>query len=325
MLQRAVLMVLEAVYEQDFLPCSYGFRPGRSAHGALRALRDGVMDLGGGYVLEADIRDCFGTLSHEHLRRILHQRIRDGVLTRLIDKWLKAGVLENGSVTRPQSGSPQGGVISPMLANVYLHSVLDTWFEGTVKPHLRGRAFLVRYADDFVIVFTRRDDAERVYREIPGRFSDFGLTLHPEKTRLLAFEKPRQQGPLSRLTLAGPRVSRAVGRITSRELTRARPRGGQARLIRRKGAQAQVSRAHPWRHGGLRLGSGADPLLSEVWRSGGAAPPRNRHGNQLHADHCPAIVSRVRAPACRRPPGPGGRGVSPTRIADRGVRVTPWS
>ncbi len=189
-LQRAVVMVLEALYEQDFLPCSFGFRPGRSAHDALSTLREGVMSLRGGYVVEADIRDCFGTLAHSHLREILSLRMRDGVLTRLIGKWLNAGVLEAGSIVRPESGTPQGGVISPILANVYLHTVLDVWFETVVKPRLRGRAFLVRYADDFVIVFEHRDDAARVYAVLPQRFAKYGLTLHPEKTKLLPFERP---------------------------------------------------------------------------------------------------------------------------------------
>jgi group II intron reverse transcriptase/maturase len=189
-LQRAVVMVLEAVYEQDFLPCSFGFRPARSAHAALKTLREGMMALGGGYVLEADIRDCFGTLAHNHLREILSQRMRDGVLTRLIGKWLNAGVLEAGSITHPDKGTPQGGVISPLLANVYLHTVLDVWFESIVKPRLRGRALLVRYADDFVIVFEHRADAAQVYAVLPRRFAKYGLTLHPEKTKLLAFGRP---------------------------------------------------------------------------------------------------------------------------------------
>lgn len=197
-LQRAVTMVLEALYEQDFLPCNFGFRPGRSAHDALRTLREGVMAMGGGYVLEADIRDCFGTLARHHLREILSQRMRDGVLTRLIGKWLDAGVLEAGSITRPAAGTPQGGVISPLLANVYLHTVLDVWFETVAKPRLRGRAFLVRYADDFVIVFEHRDDAERVYAALPQRFAKYGLTLHPEKTKLLPFERPGLSGASER-------------------------------------------------------------------------------------------------------------------------------
>jgi group II intron reverse transcriptase/maturase len=147
-LQRAVVLILEAIYEQDFLPCSYGFRPRRSAHQALEALWEGVMKMGGGWVLEADIKDCFGTLDHACLRTILSRRIRDGVLNRLIGKWLNAGVLEKGNVTFPEAGSPQGGVISPLLANVYLHDVLDVWFETVVKPLMRGRVFLIRYADD---------------------------------------------------------------------------------------------------------------------------------------------------------------------------------
>jgi group II intron reverse transcriptase/maturase len=148
------------------------------------------MRMGGGWVLEADIRDCFGTLDHACLRAILHQRIRDGVLTRLIGKWLNAGVMEEGRITRPDAGTPQGGVISPLLANVYLHTVLDAWFEVEVKPRLRGPAFLVRYADDFVILFANEADARRVYGELPTRFAKHGLTLHPEKTKLLPFRPP---------------------------------------------------------------------------------------------------------------------------------------
>ena len=186
-LQRAVAMVLESVYEQDFLDCSYGFRPGRSAHQALEALRQRLMEVRGGWVLEIDIRKFFDALDHRHLRAILRRRVRDGVLLRLIGKWLKAGVLEDGCVTHPESGSPQGGVISPILANAYLHEVLDMWFERAVKPRLRGRAYLIRYADDAVLVFEREDDARRVLDVLPKRFGKYGLTLHPEKTRLVPF------------------------------------------------------------------------------------------------------------------------------------------
>ena len=133
-LQRAVAMVLEAVYEQDFMDCSYGFRPGRSARDAVRALRDGLMAMGGGWVVEVDIRKFFDTLDHAHLRETLSKRIRDGVILRLVGKWLNAGVMEDGAISAPDSGTPQGGVISPLLANVYLHEVLDTWFEQVVVP-----------------------------------------------------------------------------------------------------------------------------------------------------------------------------------------------
>jgi RNA-directed DNA polymerase len=189
-LQRAVVMVLEAVYEQDFLDCSYGFRPGRSAHQALETLWRQTMAMGGGWIVEVDIRKFFDTLDHAHLRELLQRRIRDGVLLRLIGKWLNAGVLEAGSVSYPDKGSPQGGVISPLLANVYLHYVLDVWFEREVKPRLRGRAFLIRYADDFVMGFTCEEDARRVLEVLPKRFGKYGLTIHPDKTRLVAFRPP---------------------------------------------------------------------------------------------------------------------------------------
>ena len=189
-LQRAVTMVLEAVYEQDFLPCSYGFRPGRSAHEALQAVWNDTMRVRGGWVLEVDIKSFFDTVDHSHLRSFLDQRVRDGVIRRAIDKWLKAGVLENGSVTHPEEGTPQGGVLSPLLANVYLHEVLDKWFEREVQPRLRGRSSLVRYADDFVMVFGNEEDARRVMDVLPKRFGEYGLTLHPDKTRLIDFRPP---------------------------------------------------------------------------------------------------------------------------------------
>jgi group II intron reverse transcriptase/maturase len=191
-LQRAVVLVLEAVYEQDFLACSYGFRPGRSAHQALEALWKGAMDCRGGWVLELDIKAFFDSVDRVHLRSFLDQRVRDGVLRRTIDKWLKAGVLEAGSITHPDAGTPQGGVISPLLANIYLHEVLDAWFEAEVRPRLHGRSVLVRYADDAVIVFEREDDAQRVLAVLPKRFGRYGLTLHPDKTRLVDFRRPRR-------------------------------------------------------------------------------------------------------------------------------------
>lgn len=193
-LQRAVAMVLEAVYETSFRDGSYGFRPGRSAHQALQVLWKGLMDLNGGWVLELDIERFFDTLDHPKLREILRQRVRDGVLLRLIGKWLRAGVLEEGRLVHPESGTPQGGVISPLLANVFLDEVLDGWCEDVVRPRLRGRSFFVRYADDAVLVFEREDDARRVFEVLPKRFAKYGLTLHPEKTRLVAFGRPRRGG-----------------------------------------------------------------------------------------------------------------------------------
>jgi group II intron reverse transcriptase/maturase len=189
-LQRAVAMLLEPIYEQEFLPCSYGFRRGRSAHQALSALREGLMEYQGGWILDVDIRKFFDTLQRPPLREMLRRRIRDGVVLRLIDKWLKAGVWEEGTITHPDEGTPQGGVISPLLANIYLHYVLDEWFEQEVKPRLTGRAFLIRFADDFVMVFTHEADARRVLDVLPKRFAKFGLTLHPTKTRLVPFRSP---------------------------------------------------------------------------------------------------------------------------------------
>ena len=191
-LQRAIVMLLEPIYEQDFLDCSYGFRRGRSAHDALKSFRDQAMSSHprGGWVYEVDIRKFFDNLDHGHLRQLLRLRVRDGVLLRLIDKWLKAGVMEDGSVSYPESGSPQGGVISPMISNVFLHYVLDLWFEYQVKPRLRRGAYLIRYADDFVIGFRDDCDAQRVMDVVPKRFGKFGLTVHPTKTKLVPFRPP---------------------------------------------------------------------------------------------------------------------------------------
>jgi len=189
-LQRAVAMVLEAVYEQEFLNCSYGFRPGRSADQALDAFRAEATKIGGGWVIEIDIRKYFDSIDHERLREVLRRRIRDGVIERLIGKWLNAGVLEDGSVSYPDAGSPQGGVVSPVLANIFLHEVLDVWFDQEVRPRLKRRGHLVRYADDAVMLFASEEDARRVLEVLPKRFGKYGLTLHPDKTRLVAFERP---------------------------------------------------------------------------------------------------------------------------------------
>ncbi len=182
-LQRAVLMVLEPVYETDFLDVSHGFRPGRGAHGALDSLWKQAMKLGGDWIVDVDLRKFFDTIDHGHLREFLKRRVRDGVILRLIGKWLNAGVLEAGVLTTPETGTPQGGVISPLLANIVLHYVLDEWFEKDVRPRLKGEAFLIRYADDFVIGVAREDDARRIMAVLPERMSKYGLTVHPERRR----------------------------------------------------------------------------------------------------------------------------------------------
>jgi RNA-directed DNA polymerase len=190
LLQRAVAMLLEPIYEQDFLDCSYGFRPGRSAHGALQALWSQCTMGGIKWILDVDISKFFDTLDKSHLRSFLQHRVRDGVITRLIGKWLKAGVLEQGALSYPEAGTPQGGSASPLLSNLYLHYVLDLWFAQDVLPRLRGRAFMTRFADDVVMGFEHQEDAEKVLRVLHKRLGKYGLTLHPDKTRLVAFGRP---------------------------------------------------------------------------------------------------------------------------------------
>jgi len=189
-LQRAVVMVLTPLYEQDFLDCSYGFRPERSVHQALEALWKGVVRMGGWWLLEVDIKSYFDTVNRKYLREFLRKRVRDGVLLRIIGKWLKAGVFEDGALHYPKEGTPQGGVVSPLISNIYLHEVLDVWFEEEVKPRLNGQAELIRFADDYVILFTNKRDAHRVQEVLPKRFGKYGLTLHDEKTRLVEFYRP---------------------------------------------------------------------------------------------------------------------------------------
>jgi group II intron reverse transcriptase/maturase len=200
-LQRAVTMVLEAAYEPIFSKSSYGFRPGRSARQASQALWTTLTRMGGGWVIEADIESFFDTLDHHKLRTILDQRVRDGVLRRSIDKWLKAGVMEGAQRFFPRSGTPQGGVVSPLLANVYLHTVLDEWFEKEMVPRLTAEAHLIRYADDFVLVFREAQDAYLVFDQLAERFAEFGLKLHPDKTRLVHF-RPPPWGPSGKDRLA---------------------------------------------------------------------------------------------------------------------------
>jgi RNA-directed DNA polymerase len=194
-LQRAVAMVLEAVYEQDFLDCSYGFRRKRSAHMALAALQNRSVVMAGGWVWEVDIRKFYDRLDHGKLREILRRRVHDGVLLRLIGKWLNAGVLEDGGVSYPETGTPQGGVISPILANIFLHEVLDAWFDREVKPRLAGKAVLFRYADDAVFLFANETDARRVMDVLPKRLGKYSLELHPDKTRLVDFRRPDRFAP----------------------------------------------------------------------------------------------------------------------------------
>jgi group II intron reverse transcriptase/maturase len=189
--QGALREVLEAVYEQDFLECSYGFRPGRSAHDALRAVNQMASRERIAVVLEADIQAFFDSIDRRKLLELLQTRVADTPLVRLLGKCLHVGVLDGEEFSKPGEGTAQGSIISPMFGNVYLHYVLDCWFERDIKPRLKGQARLVRYADDFVIGFERQDDAERVLAVLHKRMARYGLTLHPDKTRLIPFARPR--------------------------------------------------------------------------------------------------------------------------------------
>jgi len=192
--QGALRDVLEAIYEQDFLDCSYGFRPGRSAHDAIRAL-DGVAMRGhANYIVEADIVSFFDSIDRKLLMEMLRDRIADETLMRLVGKCLHVGVLDGESVLEPSEGTAQGSSLSPLLGNVYLHHVLDVWFEREVRPRLGGSSALVRYADDFVLCFEHADDAAYVWGILEQRFKRFGLALHPKKTRSFVFQPPRNGG-----------------------------------------------------------------------------------------------------------------------------------
>jgi RNA-directed DNA polymerase len=184
-LQTAVSKELMPIYEQIFYQASYGFRPGKSQHQALEMLFKEVSYEGRYYIIDADITNYFGSINHGKLREFLDLRIKDGVIRKMIDKWLKAGVLEDGQINYPLEGTPQGGVISPLLSNIYLHYVLDEWFNETIQPRLKAGSKLIRYADDFLLLFTSREDAERVMEVLPKRMSKYGLTLHSEKTKLI--------------------------------------------------------------------------------------------------------------------------------------------
>lgn len=190
--QRSVCMAMEAVYEQDFLPCSYGFRPKRSQHQALQAIRQQCIEMEVQWILDADIKAYFDTIPRKMLLEIVRKRINDGNIIRLLGKWLNTGVVDLKQIVYPETGTPQGGVISPLLANIYLHEVLDVWFTNEVKPRLKGKAFLVRFADDFIIGFEKEEDARKVYEVLPKRFDKYGLQIHPEKTRLRRFAKPKR-------------------------------------------------------------------------------------------------------------------------------------
>jgi RNA-directed DNA polymerase len=257
--QSALREVLEAIYEQDFMDCSYGFRPGLSAHDAVRALTRAVDEGEANWILEFDIKSFFDSLRRMRLLEMLQERVADGSLLRLVGKCLHVGVLDGEVFTEPSEGTVQGSTLSPLLGNVYLHTVIDRWFAEEVRPRLRGKATFIRYADDGVFGFERQDDAERVLAVLGQRMERFGLALHPEKTRLLDFRKPTR--------------SRGEGRSpTSFDFLGfcwywRRTRRGVWRWRARPGVRVWCGRCKECTHGVVIIGT--CPFASSTQRSGG--------------------------------------------------------
>ena len=185
--ERGITWILESIYEQDFLDCSYGFRPKRNCHQALKKLNDLIMFQPVNHLVEADIKGFFDNVDHDKLMEFIRIRISDTTLLNLIGKFLKAGYIDDGQLVKSDKGTPQGSILSPMLANIFLHYVLDEWFEATVKNHVRGYCELVRYADDFVCVVQYADDAKRIEQALKDRFEKYGLEIHPTKSRKISF------------------------------------------------------------------------------------------------------------------------------------------
>jgi len=191
--QKAATILLTPIYENDFYRFSHGFRTGHSQHLAIKEVRQQIYARNVSWIIDADIEGFFDNIDHKILRDFIQQRIKDGGILRLIGKWLKAGVVEKKELTYPKKGTPQGGVISPLLANIFLHYVLDEWFEELIRPRLKGRCFISRYSDDFIIGLELEEDAQRVMKVLPKRFNRYGLTIHPEKTKLVNFKNPSSE------------------------------------------------------------------------------------------------------------------------------------
>jgi group II intron reverse transcriptase/maturase len=193
-LQGGVRALIEPVYEKIFKDFSYGYRQGKTIHQALdylfRQVSFGKMP----YIIDADIQNFFGSIDFVHMREFLAHRVNDGIIRKMIDKWMKAGVFKDGEISYPEMGTPQGGSISPLLSNIYLHYVLDEWFVAEIQPRLKGKSFMVRFADDFVIGFSNMEDAKKVMEVLPKRFGRYNLKLHPEKTKLLDMESEPVRG-----------------------------------------------------------------------------------------------------------------------------------
>jgi len=193
-LQESVRRILTPIYEEEFKNFSYGFRSRYSAHQAIEYMFKEVSFKGLHYIIDADIKNYFGSINHGILREFLDHRVKDGVIRKMIDKWLKAGILEGKQLSYPKEGTPQGGLISPLLSNIFLHYVLDEWFSEQIQPLLSGKSFIVRYADDFVLGFENASDAERVIKVLPKRFGKYNLELHPDKTKIVNLNSKRGEG-----------------------------------------------------------------------------------------------------------------------------------
>jgi RNA-directed DNA polymerase len=198
--QRAVVMILAAIFEPEFQAFSHGFRKGHSQHQALHELREQCRTLHIAWIVDADVSGFFDNLDWGHRREFIQQRVRDGGILRLLGKWLHAGVLESGALSYPDKGTPQGGMISPLVSNVFLHRVLDEWFVKDVQPRMKGQCLLTRFADDCIIGCALEADARRVMAVLPKWFARFRLTMHPEKTALIAFQRPPSREPSARGT-----------------------------------------------------------------------------------------------------------------------------
>lgn len=248
--QKAVAWVLSAVYECDFLDCSYGYRPRKSAHDALAALHTGLERRGARVVVEVDIHGYFDHVNRDWLRQFLRHRVNDGGLLRLIGKWLNAGVLEAGVMIQTEDGVPQGGPASPILANIYLHYVLDLWFERRVVPRCRGYAQLVRYADDLVAIFARPEDAVRFRQDVEERLAQFGLAIAPEKTAIVPFDQERKgpAGPgAGTFTFLGFTHYVGTSRTGQRKVGRVPSRKARERFVRGIGLWLKCHRHEPVR------------------------------------------------------------------------------
>jgi len=312
--QRALVEVLNAIYETDFLGFSYGFRPGRSQHDALDALAFGITRRAVNWVLDADIRAFFDSISHAWMMRFLEHRIGDRRVLRLIAKWLKAGVMEEGALTESTEGTPQGAVISPLLANIYLHDVYDLWADQWRKREATGEVIVIRYADDTIVGFERQADAERFLRDLRERLAKFGLALHPDKTRLIEFGRYGAQR----------RSARGRGETGDLRLPRlhAHLREGEGRRMVHSGAahhrQADASQTRRDQGGAEPHASRAGARTGALAGAGGARLSRvPRRADQFAEDHVLQIPRRVALATRALAPKPEGQRVVGADGTDR--------